>query len=211
MKIIDLSHKFSVDDMVFPGTQGMSYTKTHTIEKDSYNLGIARINSHAGTHTDAPYHFIPNGKKLGEVDLNIYVGPAVAIDCRNKKALSLINVSDIKPYEEEIIKKKRVLICTNWYKQVNTEAFYTEYPAITVELADYLISLGVILIGVEGPSLSESKGMEVHQHLLGKEIAIIESMKNLDQLLGKEFILCSAPLAFMEADGFPIRAYALIN
>ncbi len=209
MKVTDLSHKFSVNDMVFPGTDGMSFERTHTTEKDHYNLSMARVNSHAGTHTDAPLHFLPNGKSLGDVAIDRYVGPCVVVDCRNKRAFDIIEIEDVKPFEDAIRKAGRVLICTGWSRQFNKECFFTDYPSIPEELADYLVSLGIVMVGVEPPSLNPPKYIEVHQAFLKNDVAIVEGLTNLENLIGKEFIFCGAPLAFEDMDGFPVRACAI--
>ncbi|HWQ80084.1 MAG TPA: cyclase family protein [Anaerovoracaceae bacterium] len=209
MKVVDLSHKFSVEDMVFPGTMGMSFERTHTTAEDHYNLSIARINSHSGTHTDAPLHFIAGGDSLGEVPIDRYVGSCVVADCRDKGAFGTIGIDDIKPYEDAVRKAGRVLICTGWSKHFNEECFFTDYPIISEELADYLVSLGIVLVGVEPPSLNPPKYIEVHQAFLKNNVAIVEGLTNLEALIGKEFIFCGAPLAFEDMDGFPVRAYAI--
>ncbi len=209
MKVYDLTHKFNIEDMVFPGTPAMSCERTHTIEKDQYNLTLVKVNSHAGTHTDAPLHFVEGGKALGDVDINRYVGECYVVNLYQKGALDEITVEDVKPYEEEIRKAKRVILATGWYEHYNTEEFFTKYPPISVECAKYLVSLGIVLLGVDGPSLSEYAGEEVHKLLLGSEVAVVESLTNLKELAGKEIIFCGAPLAFVNMDGFPIRAYAI--
>jgi kynurenine formamidase len=209
MNIYDLSLKFRIDDMVFPGTPPMSYRLSHTVKKDFYNLGIAEVNSHAGTHTDAPRHFLDDGIALGDVSLEKYVGPCVVIDLRGKKANDRIGIEDVKAYENEIIAKKRVLLHTGWYKHANTETYYADYPSVDLELANYLSSLSILLIGVEAPSLNPPLYIEVHRAFLKKEIAIVESLANLDQILGKDVIFCAPPIAFHGADGFPVRAFAI--
>jgi arylformamidase len=210
MKVTDLSHKFNINDMVFPGTKTMSFERTHTIVKDQYNLSMVSINSHAGTHTDAPLHFIDNGKPLGEVDINRYVGPCIVVDCRGKgAAFDMIEIEDIMPFEDAVRKTGRMIICTGWGKQFNKECYFTDYPSISEELADYLVSLGIVMIGVESPSLNPPKYIEVHQAFLKYNVAIVEGLTNLEGLIGKEFIFCGAPLALEDMDGFPVRAYAV--
>lgn len=209
MKIYDLSHPFSTSDMVFPGTPSMEYKLSHTIEKDFYNLGIAAINTHSGTHTDAPKHFVDGGGDLQSVPLERYVGPCVVVDVRHRGANEEITVQDIAAYESEIAEKKRVLFLTGWESRVNTEEYYTDYPKITLELAEHLVQLGVGLVGVEAPSLNPELYIEVHQAFLANGVSVVEGLRNLEAILGKNVIFCGAPLAFVGADGFPIRAYAI--
>jgi kynurenine formamidase len=209
MKLYDLSHPFSAADMVFPGTPPMEYNLSHTTEKDNYNLGLAAVNTHAGTHTDAPRHFLANGCTLEAIPLASYVGPCVVVDVRHRGAKDDITVQDIQSCEDLIREKKRILFLTGWCEKVNTFEYFTDYPRISLELAEWLVQLGVVMVGVEPPSLNPPLYIEVHQVLLKNNVAIIEGLRGLDAILGKDVIFCGAPLAFAGADGFPVRAYAI--
>ena len=211
MMIYDLSLPFSVDMSVFPGTPSMKYQLTHTVEKDNYNLGLATINSHAGTHTDAPSHFLQNGAGLGDVPLERYVGSAVVVDCTAKgDAFARIEKEDFFPYEALIREHGKVLVKTGWSRYADQERFYTDYPVVTESCADYLVSLGVHLVGVEAPSLNPEKYIEVHKTLLSNNVAIVESLTYLDKLPSAVVFFSGAPLNLAGGDGFPIRAYAIV-
>ncbi|MEI8199616.1 MAG: cyclase family protein [Eubacteriales bacterium] len=209
MKIYDLTLRLSVHGSVFPGTPEMDYNLSHTIEKDHYNLGIASINSHAGTHTDAPRHFLEEGSCLDAVPLEKYIGYTVVADCTQKQAFDKIDVSDLLPYEDRIRKYKKLLLHTNWSNYAGEPEFYTDYPIITEELADWLVSLGLELIGVEAPSLNPEKYIEVHKTFLSNGTAIIESLTNLSSLPSDIVFFSAAPIPLAEADGFPVRALAI--
>ena len=209
MKLYDLSHPFCVSDMVFPGTPEMKYELTHTFEADKYNLGLASVNTHAGTHTDAPRHFLKDGATLEAVPLKRYVGPCVVVDARHRGANEDITVEDIRAYEDAIRAKKRVLFFTGWSKLVNTPEYFNDYPRISLALAERLVELGVCLVGVEPPSLNPPLYIEIHQAFSSKGIAIVEGLRGLEAILDKDVIFCGAPLAFAGADGFPVRAYAI--
>ncbi len=209
MKIYDLSIPFSKDTLVFPGTPKMDYVRSHTVQKDHYNLGIVSVNTHAGTHTDAPLHFIEGGASLADVDVGKYVGEAVVIDCSQKKAFDLIDVADVASYEEKIKRCKRVIIKTGWSKFFEEDKFFTDYPIITVELAKWLAAAGVVLLGVEPPSLNPADYIEVHKTLLESGIAVVEGLTNLESLPSDEIFFVGTPLALKDGDGFPIRALAL--
>jgi len=210
MKITDLSHVFAIGDCVFPGTQPMDWNRTHTCERDGYNLTMCTINSHAGTHTDAPLHFLADGKSLDQVDIDRYVGDCYIADCTKKGyANAMIEVSDVEPYEREIRRAGRLILATGWNSEFNTEHFFTEYPSVSLELANYLVGLNIKMLGVEGPSVNTKDGAEVHKILLGADVAIVEALTNTLALLGKEVLFCGAPIAFSDMDGFPLRAYAI--
>jgi len=210
MKIYDLTLPFSINTPVFPGTPGMNYSLSHTVENDNYNLGIASINSHAGTHTDAPRHFLDEGCCLNDVDIHKYIGYAVVVNCTNKTAFGEITIDDAKPYEDLIKEHKKVIFHTGWSNYVNEECFFTDYPTITESLAEYLVDFGVHMIGVEAPSLNPEKYIEVHKIFLSNGVAVVEALTNLDSLPQDIIFFSGAPVGMAEADGFPIRAVAII-
>lgn len=209
MKIYDLSLPFSKDTLVFPGTPKMDYVRSQTVEKDNYNLGLISINTHAGTHTDAPLHFIDNGTSLADVEVGKYVGEAVVVDCSSKKAFDVIDVEDAITYEDKIIRCKRVIFKTGWSKFYKEDKFFTDYPIITVKLAKWLVDKGIVMIGVEPPSLNPADYIVVHKILLESGVAVVEGLTNLDVLPSDEIFFVGTPLALKDGDGFPIRAIAI--
>lgn len=210
MRITDLSHNFNIGDMVCPDSRYMYWDRTHRVEREGYNLTMVTVNSHAGTHTDAPLHFVKDGKALSDIALERYVGACYVADCRHKGyPNAVIEPEDIMPCEAEIKKAGRVILATGWWKRFNTEPYFREFPSVSPELAGYLMSLGIGLIGVEAPSLNTKFGVEIHQKLLGNEVLIVEGIANTETLIGREIILCCAPVKFEALDGFPVRAFAM--
>ena len=63
MKIIDLSHTIHDDIQIYPGDPPPSIRRGLTHEKDYCHVDLLTLGSHTGTHIDAPYHFMKNGKK----------------------------------------------------------------------------------------------------------------------------------------------------
>jgi len=210
MKVYDLTLPFSEDTLVFPGTPPMRYEHTHTIEKDKYNLGLVTVNTHAGTHTDAPLHFVENGDDLAKVDVEKYVGQAVVVDCKHRGANQPIDVEDVLAYEAQIKKHKRVLLMTTWSKYYNEEKFFTDYPYVTLALAEWLVKQGVVLLGVEAPTLNAKQYIEVHQTLLSNGVAVVEGLTNLDALPTDEVFFSGAPIPLKAGDGFPLRAVGIV-
>jgi kynurenine formamidase len=194
---------------VFPGTPPVGYIVSHTIEKDNFNLAQAIINTHAGTHIDAPRHFVPGAPGLEGIKLEAYVGKALIVDCTSKKDNDSITVEDMKPFENEICKGSRLIIRTDWYKCASEHKYFTDYPRISVGLARWLVEKGVIMLGVEPPSLNPPEYIEVHRTLLEGGVTIIEGLANLDTLNKNEVLFVGAPVIFNQADGFPLRAIAI--
>ena len=209
MKVYDLTLPFAIDMKVFPGTPSMDYEPSQTIAKDNYNLGIVSINTHAGTHTDAPLHFIQGGDSLEKIDVCKYIGKTVVVDCSIKSDFDEIIVSDLLPYREKITDYKRIIIRTGWSKHFNEPKYFTDYPVITLELANWLVGLGILMVGVEPPSLNPEKYIEVHKALLSAGVVVVEGLTNLETLPEDEIFFVGAPVALKGGNGFPLRALGI--
>jgi len=211
MKVYDLTHPFSTEMSIWPGTPGMSEEIVDTIEKDGFQLGLFTLNSHAGTHADAPCHFVTGGKSMQEVDPSRFVGNTLIVDCTAKGApRAEITVEDLKGHKSEIEKYKRVIMKTGWASQWEKEGYYSEYPVITEECAQWLTDLGVVLIGVEMPSVHLERQAEVHRIFLSHEVAIVESLTGLDKVAEDVVFFSACPIPVKGADGFPVRALAIV-
>lgn len=74
MKIMDISQEvFSC--AVYPGDPSpQKRTVCSTGAGDLYNLTSFAMCAHNGTHVDAPFHFLHDGKTVDRMDLGIFVG-----------------------------------------------------------------------------------------------------------------------------------------
>ena len=76
MKIYDISQKIFGCE-VYPGDPEPEKKVLKSMDKgEVYNLTAFNMCAHNGTHVDAPFHFINDGKKLDEIDLEAFVGMA---------------------------------------------------------------------------------------------------------------------------------------
>ena len=100
MKIID--HTLTVSEKIptFPGSPKPHFIEWETIAKDGYNLELLFLSSHTGTHIDAPFHFVKNGKKIHEILPERLVNEATLIKIK-KKANQPILKTDIQKFEKK--------------------------------------------------------------------------------------------------------------
>ena len=76
MKIYDISQEV-FGCKVFPGDPAPEKEVVADMEKgDLYNLSSFHMCAHNGTHVDAPFHFLKDGKKIDEIALEKFVGMA---------------------------------------------------------------------------------------------------------------------------------------
>ena len=209
MKTIDLSHEIKNGMMVFPGDPEISIEEGLSHENDYCHVDRMHINSHTGTHIDAPYHFIKDGKRITDYEVGKFVGEGIAIDLTYKKSGEGINVSDLEKanIEEGVI----VTLVTGWAKYFGQEK-YLDHSFITKEAAEFLVKKGTSIVAVDflnvDPTVYES--WEAHPVLLSNDVLIVENIANSSELAeGKKYIFSFLPLKLWGSDGSPVRGMAV--
>ena len=187
MKIYDISQEiFSC--AVFPGDPApRKQTLCATTKGDLYNLTAFSMCAHNGTHIDAPFHFLPEGKTVEQMALETFVGP-----CWVARHSGDVTARDAKAILEQAAGAERILIAG---------------PAVvTAEAARVFADSGIRLLGNESQTVGPENGpMEVHKILLGRGIALLEGVVLQDVPQGSYF-LSAAPLNLAGSDGAPCRA-----
>ncbi len=208
MKYIDLTHLIEPDMPVFPGTEQPEFEYPVSIDKDGFLETKLHMYSHTGTHMDAPAHLIEGKPFLNEMDIAQYCGKATVIDATNVE--KWIDLNMLLKYEELINKIDFVLIKTGWDKLWGKANYFENFPCLSKEACEWLVSKNIKGIGLDTISIDpvSSTDMVNHMIILGSDMVIIENLKNLN-LLGSEIVqFFTFPLNFINSDGSPVRAVA---
>jgi len=213
MVALDLTLTISKNLPMFPGSPKPQFISWSTIKKDGYNLELLFLSSHSGTHMDAPYHFIKNGKKIHEIPVSRLTNNAILIKLR-KKANQAISKNDIIKFEKKhgiIPTNATIIFATGWQKNLQSTNYFKKNPGLSVSAAKYLTSKKINLVGIDSPSidLGNEKKFSVHQILSKNNILIVENLTNLTKIPGNYFKLVVLPLKLKDATGSPVRAIAL--
>lgn len=206
MKLIDLTHVFDSSTPVYPGDPKSSLVQTAFIDKDTYNDHKLVSQMHVGTHIDAPFHMINNGKLINEIPLETFIGHGVLINAENKKEINVILLNNIKINSGDI-----VLVYTGFSKNYYDKKYFENCPIVNNEFAEELIKRKIKMIGFDfsGPDVDLS--WPVHKIFLGANIPIIENLNNLDKLIGtSNFEIIAFPLN-LKSDASPLRVLAKIE
>jgi len=213
MTILDLTLTISKNLPMFPGSPKPQFISWSTIKKDGYNLELLFLSSHSGTHMDAPYHFIKNGKKIHEIPVSRLTNNAILIKLR-KKANQAISKNDIIKFEKKhgiIPKNATIIFATGWQKNLQSKYYFEKNPGLSVSAAKYLVSKKINLVGIDSPSidLGNDTKFSVHQILSKNNILIVENLANLEKIPKNHFKLVVLPLKLKDTTGSPVRAIAL--
>ena len=204
-QIIDLSLP------VYHGMRGVEIEPNTSLDKEGYTTTKLHLYSHAGTHMDAPRHFLNDGRTMERLELSKCIGPALVIDLTHRGPRDFLTVADLTPYADRIHAGARLLLRTDWSTHAQQPDYRTHFPRISLELAEWLVEQGVWLVGVEMPSVAALDIYEelagVHQTLLRAEIVIVECLADLSALPEEVFFIAT-PLKVQGGDGCPVRAVA---
>ncbi len=76
MKIIDLTLPIYTGMPVYPGDPESSIELIQTIKDNGWNMRRIQMNTHDGTHVNAPIHGVSSGKNLDDYKLSDFCGEA---------------------------------------------------------------------------------------------------------------------------------------
>ena len=190
MKIYDISQEvFSCK--VYPGDPKPEKQILSATEKgELYNLTAFSMCAHNGTHIDAPFHFLGEGKTVDQLKLDVFVG-----ECYIARHSGDVTAAEAYAILQKAEGTPRILIAG---------------PAtVTLEAAQVFANAGICLLGNESQTVGpENAPMQVHKLLLQKEIALLEGVVLTDIAEGR-YLLSAAPLNLAGADGAPCRAYLM--
>lgn len=203
MQIYDISRTVSPTLAVWPGDQPFGYDFVMRLaDGDSVNLTRLTLSPHTGSHADAPYHYDDQGAHPAEVPLEKYIGPAQVVTIQRRRGgivpedFSACDFSNLQ----------RLLIHT-WVSDLPDGSWPDDFPYPTVELIDWLAEKGVVLLGLDGPSVDrfDSKDLPGHHRVGQHRIAVLETL-NLKDVPDGHYELIALPLKLSGVCGSPVRA-----
>jgi arylformamidase len=202
--IYDISLPIVSGGLVYPGNPEITITPQQEIAKGAgANVSSLAFGSHTATHVDAPKHFFNEGLGVDGLSLDVLMGPAVviAVDAR---AMS-VGADELRRHELE--GHTRVLIKTRNSSFIREREFHRDYTYLAPDGAEYLVSLGVRLVGVDYLSVEQfhSGHHRTHRALLERDIVIVEGL-DLSVPAAGPYELCVLPLLIPGLDGAPSRA-----
>lgn len=213
MKIIDLTHTVTNDMTIFPGGEQPDNHVISTVAVNGWKETRLHMNSHNGTHMDAPAHVLEDGTTLDKIDVVNFIGMAALVDCTSVGEGEEIGLELIEKNKDIIDNAEFIIFKTNWSKYWNSDKYLGEYPIISDEVVDFIISSKKKGIAFDTISVDpiNSSTLPKHHKILSNNILVFENLTNLDAVDNNLFVFCALPLKFENADGAPIRAIAMID
>lgn len=207
-RIVDLSHALR------PGKERYTVEIAHRRDRTTPTTKMQDaiyMWSHAGTHIEAPLHYIAGGGDVASLPLAAMVGPAIVLDFSHKGMREPISRDEIRA-AGDIAVGDRVLL------RVGADALYRTPDALqgaypTEEACRWLIDdRGIVLLGTDSGNFDVpgDKTSPNHRILLEEAgIPVIECLNNLAELRRQRVFLVAVPLPILGCDASPVRAFAI--
>ena len=192
MKIYDISQEVFTCQ-VYPDDPAPQKTTIRSMENgEMYNLTAFSMCAHNGTHIDAPFHFIKDGKTVDQLPLEPFVGLAYVAEHQGvltgADAVTILEKSKRQNPESA----KRILLKGD--------------VEVSLEAAKAFAASGILLLGNEPQTIGpQNAPMAVHLALLGANVVLLEGIR-LAEVLEGVYFLSAAPLNLSGSDGAPCRA-----
>ena len=192
MKIYDISQEVFACQ-AYPGHPVPDKNMLKSMEKgDVYNLTAFRMCAHNGTHIDAPFHFIKDGKTVDKLALEAVIGMAYVAQHDG-----VVTAQDAAEIVERAKKHnpqaaKRILLKGD--------------VEVSLEAAKVFAASDILLLANEPQAIGpQNAPMAVHLALLGAGVVLLEGIR-LSAVSEGVYLLNAAPLNLLGADGAPCRA-----
>jgi arylformamidase len=202
MALFDISPALKPGIPVWPGDTAYGEARTWTLGGSSpVNVSRFTMSTHTGAHADAPLHYDAAGEPAGGVALEPYLGPCRLVDLAGVTPL-------VRPEHVErhlAAAPSRLLLRT--YRKAPVDAWDPGFAAVAPETIMLCASRGILLIGIDTPSLDpqESKSMAAHKAVRRARMAILEGLV-LDGIPPGDYELIALPLKLANLDAAPVRA-----
>jgi len=202
-------------------------------------MGLAnenlRLDTHAGTHMDAPWHFGPHcagkpTKTIDEIPLDWCFGPGVILDVRHKKSGDMITPQDLQEALDRIHYQLRpddiVLIMTGADKHFEQADYFSAHAGMGREATVWLLDQHIRVIGIDSWGFDRPAGVMLQEymatrdaaalfpgHMVGRdrEYCHIEKLANLDRIpVPFGFWVSCFPVKVERGSAGWVRAVALV-
>jgi arylformamidase len=199
--IYDLTPTISPALRVWPGDTPPSREVLMDMKRGAnLTLSTLRATVHLGAHADAPSHYGADAPSIEARSLDYYLGrcQVIRVSPGRGKRIAPQHLSST-------VAAERILFATGTYPDPNH--FNEDFAALSPELVDRLQAQGVILVGIDTPSvdLFDSKDLPSHQACLRHNMAILEGIV-LDSVPEGIYELIALPLKLEGFDASPVRA-----
>jgi arylformamidase len=202
VKLYDISLTLSAQSIRWVTAQPLELIERKRMRRgDTNNSSSVHTSVHAGTHVDAPFHFVPDGITIESLPLETFIGPARVCAVN---AGSHITASDVE--RAQLAGEARVLFKTRNSNLLKKGEYDAAFAPFSVDAAEALVKLGVKLVGLDYLSAAAAdEQVPVHRAFLDHGVILLEGVELSEVPPGRYELFCP-PVKLAGSDGAPCRA-----
>ena len=203
---LDVTHPFTQNMVHWPGQPPTSLSRVSSIpEGEASNVSVLHTSLHAGTHMDAPLHFLAEGADITAAPFEAMFGSVRVAHITGSR----ISKEELEAYEARdgaFEADEKVFFRTDNSSRDWLEApFREDYVAVEADAARYLADKGLLVVGVDYLSVAPFKNTaETHRILLGAGVWVIEGL-DLRAVSEGRYKMVALPLKIKGGDAAPLR------
>lgn len=215
MALIDLTQPYAnrmFSQKLFPPVE---VERCVRIEERGVNVTRISAAVHAGTHVDAPLHFVAGGESIDRLDLDRVHGSAVCLEVERAGGEE-ITAADLEEGGPPPQPGDLVLVRTGWDVHFHGDhARYHVHPYLSLEAARWLLERRPKLVALDVATPDRPEALRtgpfdwpVHHLFLENGVLVAEHLAHLERVAGLRFRAYALPVPIVGSDGAPARIVA---
>ncbi len=193
-EVYDLTLPFSVQTPQWANYEPLSVKYIKRVGGQPFGLGrntsLCRASFHLSTHMDGEKHFWSNGRTIGQVPLDYWIGPAALADISHM-------VTDLDVYTPEMIESvvevregDILLIKTGWHKygwlspDADEFRYMVRHPGPSPDFSEWVLSKKIKWLGID--AVSQDHPMNTIQRIWHPK-TFEEANRKLKEKFGKDW------------------------
>ena len=225
-RVVDLTQPLGPATVLWPGSRPFAADVDAVVERDGWYARSLAVPEHAGTHLDAPAHFVAAGETVEAIAADRLVAPAIVLDLSDEVGDD--DSFTVEPRHVEAWERRHgrvpagaaVLVRTGWDRHVGNGARYLgaapdgglRFPGLGAGTARLLVDRGVVGIGIDTLSVDAGAAADlpVHHLTLPAGLWHLEGLVGLEALPPVGALLVVGALRLVDGSGAPARVLALV-
>jgi arylformamidase len=213
---VDLTQQLSESSPTLPPLHPKpEFEDFATLEEDDYNSTLLHLETHCGTHMDAPTHFLSKDeyRTIEDVTTDEMVTEGVICDFTHKDPGEGISREEVEAQAEEYdLQAGDYLIFDCGMEPEDTEEYLTNFVYPEKGAAEFMVEADIACFGLDALSADKPgaalEDHHVHYTLLPEDILIIEGVANLSAVEAGRHDIIATPIPYENRDGSQVRLLA---
>lgn len=226
-RLVDLTDALGPETILWPGAPALEIVDAVTHDAHGYHARVFTTFEHAGTHFDAPEHFVPGGADTASISIDQLVVATVVIDISERAATdpnAVVTAEDVAAFEAghgTIPAGCLVIMRSGWANRKTDALSYAgsegtedlKFPGFGLDAAGVLVERGVVGLGVDtlGIDPGDKPDFPVHRDITHPAgLWHLENLINVDQLPPTGAVVAVGVPRIVGGTGFPTRVFAFV-